>query len=130
MLGLETDRFRGIRSTSIIELSTLEAATINLRIIAIVATTAIGMGIEERVPGITFSLPWLMVWVVASVMEIMVTETTAMETTVDTTTTTAMEMAGVGGWATGIEEDADTEATAAMVIGLWDGDLADGALAR
>ena len=130
MLGLETDRFRGLRSTSIIELSTLEAATINLRIIAIVATTAIGMGIEERVPGITSSQPWLMVWVVASVMEIMASETTAMETTVDTTTTTATGMAGVGGLVTGIVEDADTEATAAMVIGLWDGDLADGALAR
>jgi hypothetical protein len=93
------------------------------------------MEIEERVPGITFCRRSPTVWEVALLMEITVTETTAtetqaMETMVDTITTTAMEMAGDGVWATAIEEDAGTEATVAMAIGLWDGDSADGDLAR
>lgn len=55
---------------------------------------------------------------------------TGTETMVDTITTTAMEMAGVGDWAAAIEEGADTEATAVTVIGHWAGDLADGDLAH
>ena len=130
MLGSATVHSRGTRSTSTIELSTLEAVTINHRTIATVDTTAIGMEIEEQVPGITFCRRSPTVWEVALVMEIMVTETQAMGTMVDTITTTAMEMAGDGVWAAAIEEVADTEATAATVIGHWDGDSADGALAR